>query len=123
MLGRHAEAKSALRRSVALLEDLSAEGRLTPDTRRQLADCYVTLANVLHLRDAQRAHAFQKAVRLSEELAREFPENARYRDRLAAVRLSLSTEIYRSRPEEARALCRLAIATAEGPGGDPAQLA
>jgi tetratricopeptide (TPR) repeat protein len=116
-LGQHAAAEPALRQGIAMLEDLSAEGVLDLEGRKELTKFWTNLGWMLHPlgRRAEAEEAHRRALREAERLAAEAPD--RYRNDVADACVNVGNSCRSGRPGEAEALYVRAITLSTLPGG------
>jgi tetratricopeptide (TPR) repeat protein len=85
-LNRGPEARANYERAVALLEPLLAAAPQHRNYRERLLECYITLGNIDRGRfDALSLASDLKALAFCQESARRFPDDPRWRGRLATV--------------------------------------
>jgi serine/threonine protein kinase/Flp pilus assembly protein TadD len=117
-LGRFREGVDAQRRAVSLLERLKDECPAVTDYRALLADAYRNLGTNPGLRVREAEAVLREAIRLSQGLAADFPEESRFRNNLAAAHYSVGAVMAGAgRHQEAEASYREALALSEAGDG------
>jgi serine/threonine protein kinase len=91
-LGQHRNAEATYRRAFALFAQLAALSPLTPETRSDLVMAHIEFAHSLVEQGKRDEHeAFiRRAVRLAEQLVREFPDDPRHGDQLVSANNALA---------------------------------